>query len=256
MANLHVTTTGLRINIETISAEKLEDGKITLAQAQGMSRLIGHSEATKRRCYVLQDTYRSVVNTVQAERALGIRFSDDNRDDGLLNSGDYTNDLDNDNITYNDTDTDNNKSNNMNDANSFNEGDHNSNNINDDIDISEHLPSLNTNLPIVNIVAKHNIPEHASNLIVPRTYTHKQFGELHPDYENDTKRIRFSEEEKRILSQIVENNKINNKVPPNVASRCLKIIWANPHYVKVFHVRHVLSSARLRSCLRILGYVA
>ena len=108
MANLHVTTTGLRINIETISAEKLEDGKITLAQAQGMSRLIGHSEATKRRCYVLQDTYRSVVNTVQAERAVGIRFSGDNRDDGLLNSGDYTNDLDNDNTTYNDTDTDNN----------------------------------------------------------------------------------------------------------------------------------------------------
>ena len=250
MANLHVTTTGLRINIETISAEKYEDGKITLAQAQGMSRLIGHSEATKRRCYVLQDTYRSVVNTVQAERALGIQFSDDNSDDGPLNSGDYTNDLHNDNATYNDTDTDNNN-------NSFNnEDDHNNNNIIDDIDISEHLPSANTYLPIVNMAAKHNIPEHASNLIVPRTYTHKQFGELHPDYENDTKRIRFSEEEKRILSQIVEDNKINNKVPPNVSSRCLKIIWADPHFVKVFHVRHVLSSARLRSCLRILGYVA
>ena len=187
MANLHVTTTGLRINIETISAEKYEDGKITLAQAQGMSRLIGHSEATKRRCYVLQDTYRSVVNTVQAERALGIQFSDDNSDDGPLNSGDYTNDLHNDNATYNDTDTDNNN-------NSFNnEDDHNNNNIIDDIDISEHLPSANTYLPIVNMAAKHNIPEHASNLIVPRTYTHKQFGELHPDYENDTKRIRFSE---------------------------------------------------------------
>lgn len=96
------------------------------------------------------------------------------------------------------------------------------------------------------------------NDILPISYEPKRFGTLHPDYENqDTKRVRFSTAEKSSLIKLVEDLKRNNNgnIPVNLSASCLKLIWNSPQLVEIFHIRHVLNSGRLRSCLKALSYV-
>jgi hypothetical protein len=66
----------------------LEEGVITLAEAEGISRVIGHSRETAKSCYVLQDTHRSVVNCKNAERIFGLADEYTN----LQQNGDVTTD--------------------------------------------------------------------------------------------------------------------------------------------------------------------
>lgn len=97
------------------------------------------------------------------------------------------------------------------------------------------------------------------NDILPIAYEAKRFGTSHPDYEKqDTRRVRFSIAEKSNLIKLVEDLKKNNdgNIPVNLSASCLKLIWNNPQLVEIFHIRHVLNSGRLRSCLKALNYVA
>ena len=50
----------------------MDEGVISLAEAEGISRVIGHSRETAKSCYVLQDTHRSVINCKNAEKMFGL----------------------------------------------------------------------------------------------------------------------------------------------------------------------------------------
>ena len=66
----------------------MDEGVISLAEAEGISRVIGHSRETAKSCYVLQDTHRSVVNCKNAERIFGL--ANDSEYSDLHQNGDVT----------------------------------------------------------------------------------------------------------------------------------------------------------------------
>ena len=69
----------------------MEEGVISLAEAEGISRVIGHSRETAKSCYVLQDTHRSVVHCKNAERIFGLANDDVTTDERSSSSGDRSN---------------------------------------------------------------------------------------------------------------------------------------------------------------------
>ena len=66
----------------------MDEGVISLAEAEGISRVIGHSRETAKSCYVLQDTHRSVINCKNAEKIFGLA----NEYTDLHQNGDVTTD--------------------------------------------------------------------------------------------------------------------------------------------------------------------
>jgi len=91
--NCCTTVTALRSNMETTSAQALDDGRINTAQAKAITSVIGHSEATARRSYHVVDTPRNVRLTHSAVTNLG--YNNDEEDE--LSDGEHTQ-LDNHNI--------------------------------------------------------------------------------------------------------------------------------------------------------------
>lgn len=178
----------LRRNMETISNDALQDGLITLEQAEGASRLIGHGREVAKTCYVLNDTYRSVKQVREIENQLGI-----------VSVSDYSDEYSNTTRT-------------------------------------EETQNININ-------------------VLPKTYKAKPWGTDHPDFDNKSNRVRFSDAEKQYLTNLVEQKKTDSIIPINIASVCWTIIHKSDDAVPIFHVRHILTAARLRSCLRALKFV-
>lgn len=93
----------------------------------------------------------------------------------------------------------------------------------------------------------------AESIVRPIEYQQKQFGTLHPHYRSEANRIPFSVKEKQYLSDLVEANKFDGRIPENIAAICLSIIKNDTDLIPHFHVRHVLSTARLRPGLQALN---
>jgi hypothetical protein len=184
VANLHITTTGIRAMFETVANEKLQASAISDTQAAAISRVIGHSRSTAQSSYISNDCYFSVVNTQSAESALGIRNEDT---ESLIEQ--------------------------------------------------THKDSA------------------VSSIIQPISYSAKPFGIRHPHFDSNANRIPFSLEEKAKLIEIVEAEKVGTRIPDNIASICLRKIKTTDDLIPIFHVRHILSTGRLRSALKNLGYV-
>jgi hypothetical protein len=100
------------------------------------------------------------------------------------------------------------------------------------------------------IQANCNYPE---TVVKPIEYQQKQFGKLHPHYESEASRIPFSVQEKHYLRYLVDSNKIGDRIPENISSICLRIIRNDDELIPHFHVRHILSTQRLRPGLQALG---
>jgi hypothetical protein len=90
-------------------------------------------------------------------------------------------------------------------------------------------------------------------VVKPIQYQQKQFGKQHPHYQSEASRIPFSVQEKQYLKELVEANKIGDRIPENIASICLSIIKNDTDLIPHFHVRHILSTARLRPGLQAIG---
>ena len=101
-----------------------------------------------------------------------------------------------------------------------------------------------------NMQQNYNNP--AESIVKPIEYQQKQFGTLHPHYRSEANRIPFSVKEKQYLSDLVEANKFDGRVPESIAAICLSIIKNDTDLIPHFHVRHVLSTARLRPGLQAL----
>ena len=86
--NCRLNVTALRSNMETISAQSLDEGTITNAEASAISQTIGHSRATARACYNIVDTNRTVRLTTSASSRLGYTNNSNDDDD---DNGDSTN---------------------------------------------------------------------------------------------------------------------------------------------------------------------
>ena len=92
--------------------------------------------------------------------------------------------------------------------------------------------------------------------IQPAVYVPKAYGSNHPKFHSENcNRVLFSNMELEVLEKIVQDKKINNHIPDNIASICLKEIQANEEYISIFHKRHILNTARLRSALKKMGHV-
>jgi hypothetical protein len=100
------------------------------------------------------------------------------------------------------------------------------------------------------IQPNYNNPE---SVVKPIEYQQKQFGTLHPHYRSEANRIPFSVKEKQYLSDLVEANKVDGRIPETIAAICLSIIKNDSDLIPHFHVRHVLSTARLRPGLQALN---
>ena len=87
--NCRINVTALRSNMETLSAQSLDEGIITSAEANAISQTIGHSRATARACYNMVDTNRSVRLTTAAGVSLGYTYNDN--DDNVSDSNNNNN---------------------------------------------------------------------------------------------------------------------------------------------------------------------
>ena len=84
--NCRINVTALRSNMETLSAQSLDEGIINNAEANAISQTIGHSRATARACYNIVDTNRSVRLTTSAGHRLGYINNNDDDDDDHTNN--------------------------------------------------------------------------------------------------------------------------------------------------------------------------
>ena len=91
---------------------------------------------------------------------------------------------------------------------------------------------------------------HPESVVVPIEYQQKQFGKLHPHYASEKNRIPFSVIEKNWLSDLVNANRIEGKIPENITAICLKAIRSDAELIPHFHIRHVLTTQRLRPGLQ------
>jgi hypothetical protein len=77
-----------------------------------------------------------------------------------------------------------------------------------------------------------------------------QFGTAHPDYNSLAKRARWTEEELDYIAKYCAEDRIRNPNNVNVMAGCLKQIMADPDALPIFHVIHILNTARLRNGYR------
>lgn len=67
---LHITTNTIRGVMETRRKRLLEEGKITDTQSRAIQRVIGHSDETAERHYILHDTENAVRHVREADACL------------------------------------------------------------------------------------------------------------------------------------------------------------------------------------------
>jgi hypothetical protein len=72
------------------------------------------------------------------------------------------------------------------------------------------------------------------------------WGKDHPDF--GKKRARFSVAELAYMSKLIQRFDANDCI--NFVSICLRLIREDPDAIDIFHERHVVDSARLRSGFR------
>jgi hypothetical protein len=73
------------------------------------------------------------------------------------------------------------------------------------------------------------------------------WGSRHPDFgKNGIKHV-WTDEETNYLESIINKLLQNNNNKTNLMSRCLKFIRTDPSAIPIFHMDHILNSARLRS---------
>ena len=108
--------------------------------------------------------------------------------------------------------------------------------------MDEHEEMINNNSKEINVI--------------PIEYKNKVVGLNHPKFnDKNSNRVAFSLQEIDHLKRLAVSHKINGKVPNDIASRICKTIWNDDNLINDFHIRHILSSKRLRPALVKLGIV-
>ena len=78
------------------------------------------------------------------------------------------------------------------------------------------------------------------------TLEYEDWGKDHPDYDKKVGRAKWTQTEVRFITQKCRLVLIHNPSRLNLCSRCLKAIKADRNALPIFHVFHILNSARLR----------
>ena len=87
-----------------------------------------------------------------------------------------------------------------------------------------------------------------TNLFDERNFEVKapEWGSRHPDFGKNGIKHAWTDEETHYLQSII-NKLTHNHNFTNIMSRCLKYIKKDPDAIPIFHVDHILNSARLRA---------
>ena len=78
----------------------------------------------------------------------------------------------------------------------------------------------------------------------------KAWGTMHPDYDSDVARARWTPAELAYIEQYCVEKKTRQPDCQNVVAQCLRHIHRDPNATPIFHRIHVLDSGRLRNGYR------
>lgn len=244
---LSVTITGIRGLVETTMHKRFKAGEITEMQRSAVQNINGHTSATTRDYYLLEDRVEDVYHAreafgeeVRLNNEPDIGYMDDVLDELISEDGSRA---DWDNTTSN-----------------------------------PWVPPPPLPLPLPLIAAlpqpqrvhpvstapgpalvdrysspvptardEYSLPQWALPMSPPQVM---DWGTAHPDYKTKKPTAQWTLEEKNYLGGWCQRYQQEHPDSRNVVAKCLKYLRSDPRAVAIFHAHHTLNSARLRNGLR------